>query len=41
MGDKLRGKVDQATGKIKEGVGKATDNESLEMRERTTSPKAM
>jgi uncharacterized protein YjbJ (UPF0337 family) len=24
------GKVDRATGKLKEGVGKATDNESLE-----------
>ena len=24
------GKVDRATGKLKEGLGKATDNESLE-----------
>ena len=29
MGDKLRGKVDQATGKVKEGVGRAGDDEQL------------
>ena len=31
MGDeKLEGKVDRATGKVKEGVGDATDDESLQ-----------
>jgi uncharacterized protein YjbJ (UPF0337 family) len=29
MGDKLHGKVDQATGKIKEGAGRAGDDEQL------------
>jgi uncharacterized protein YjbJ (UPF0337 family) len=29
MGDKLRGKVDQASGKIKEGIGRAGDDEKL------------
>jgi uncharacterized protein YjbJ (UPF0337 family) len=28
--DRVEGKVDQATGKIKERVGEATDNRSLE-----------
>ena len=30
MGDKMQGKVDQATGKMKEAAGKAGDDESLE-----------
>ena len=30
MGDKLRGKVDQATGKIKEAAGAAGADEGLE-----------
>jgi uncharacterized protein YjbJ (UPF0337 family) len=30
MGDKLQGKVDQATGKMKEAAGKAGNDESLE-----------
>jgi uncharacterized protein YjbJ (UPF0337 family) len=30
MGDKLQGKVDQASGKMKEAAGKAGDDESLE-----------
>jgi uncharacterized protein YjbJ (UPF0337 family) len=29
MGDKLRGKVDQATGKVKAGVGRASDDDKL------------
>ena len=29
MGDKLRGKVDQATGKVKGGIGRADDDEQL------------
>jgi uncharacterized protein YjbJ (UPF0337 family) len=29
MGDKLHGKVEQATGKIKEGAGRASDDEKL------------
>jgi len=30
MGDKLRGKIDQATGKAKETAGKHSDDKSLE-----------
>jgi uncharacterized protein YjbJ (UPF0337 family) len=30
MGDKTQGKVDQASGQIKESIGKASDDESLE-----------
>src|SRR5207248_10756882 len=30
MGDKLEGKLDQASGKAKEAAGRATDDESLE-----------
>lgn len=29
-GDKIKGKLEEVGGKIKEGVGDATDNESLE-----------
>lgn len=29
-GDKIKGKLEEAGGKIKEGFGDATDNESLE-----------
>jgi uncharacterized protein YjbJ (UPF0337 family) len=29
MGDKLRGKVEQATGKLKEGAGEAGDDPKL------------
>ena len=29
-GDKIRNKADELAGKVKEGVGKATDNERLE-----------
>jgi uncharacterized protein YjbJ (UPF0337 family) len=29
MGDKLRGTVDQVTGKVKEGVGRASNDDEL------------
>ncbi|MBK0420504.1 CsbD family protein [Leucobacter sp. CSA2] len=29
-GDKMKAAAEKATGKVKEGVGKATDNEKLE-----------
>jgi uncharacterized protein YjbJ (UPF0337 family) len=37
--DKVEGKVDQVTGKIKEGVGAATGDESLEQKGKTDQAK--
>jgi uncharacterized protein YjbJ (UPF0337 family) len=37
--DKVEGKVDQATGKIKEGVGATTGDESLEQEGKTDQAK--
>jgi uncharacterized protein YjbJ (UPF0337 family) len=37
--DKVKGKVDQVTGKIKEGVGGATGDESLEQEGKTDQAK--
>ena len=37
--DKVEGKVDQVTGKIKESVGVATDDESLEQEGKTDQAK--
>ena len=39
--EKVEGKLDQAGGKVKEGVGKATGNESLERRGEPTGPRAI
>ena len=40
LDDKLGNKADQASGKVKETVGDATDNESLENEGRTDQSKA-
>jgi uncharacterized protein YjbJ (UPF0337 family) len=37
--DKVEGKVDQVTGKLKEGVGAATGDESLEQEGKTDQAK--
>jgi len=37
--DKVEGKVDQVTGKVKEGVGAATGDESLEQEGKTDQAK--
>ena len=40
IGDKAKHNAEDAVGNVKEGVGKATDNESLEQEGRTDQAKA-
>ena len=39
LGDKIGNAAEEGTGKAKEGIGKATDNERLEAEGQATSPR--